>query len=512
MPRPYFRQPANLLMAIAGALLAALMLLGLKPDSAYAAPTAQDDATISGPALAGALAPDGDRHYLHVEPIQRDGFIVLTLAFEPLNTDLQGLVNFLVLDEDQLRRFVAGDLDVREENIAGGAPLQFDPVGNKMRASFQDSGRGEYAVIVYNNAAEPVTYTLEAIGGRLVDELDQTTLPSPVESPAATPTSPAEDADTTTGSASIAVRAATVSGELAPPIARHYIDIDPTIRDGRIDLKMIYEPDSEALAGFVNFVVLDEDGVRRLIRGDDVFDLELAAGSPIPFSDRDNELGARFRASGDGPYTAVLYNGAADPANYTFEARGAALIDLYGQTSESQATPAGVGAQPVAPTPTPDPLPPGGDDGDFVLVSNEETADDNRAAVLTGLLDQPFEHHYYGLFPNVRDGKLTVTLDYDPRNSDALRGNVNFWVLDADGLRRVIAGARPEDVDIAAGAVVPFGFDKGKLRAIFNASARGEYTVIVYNNSETAAVYSLQIQGGELEDLSEQAAALGTLP
>ncbi|MCB0044362.1 MAG: hypothetical protein KDD92_02925 [Caldilineaceae bacterium] len=465
-------------------------------SAAQAAPSPK--ITISGPVLQGMLI-SGERHYLSVEPTQSDGLMILTLAYEPLNTDLQGLINFLVLDEDQLRRFVAGDLNVRTANIASGALLQFDPAGNKMRAAFRGSGHGAYTVIVYNDADIFATYTLEAIGGRLSDGINQTTLPAPAAPVPATPApAPTETSEASSGGFHT-VMTTTVTGELVAPITRHYLTIDPTIRDSRITLNMNYAPESDALDGFVNFVVLTEDGLQRLLRGENIFDLELATGAPVPFVGHANQLTAEFRASGNGPYTAVLYNGAAEPVTYTFSTRNAQIIDRYGQTNESKGAPA-TPATTATPAAT------------ATITSTTANFAPNRNVLLTGLLDQPYEHHYYGLFPNVRDTRVIVTLDYDPRGSDALRDNVNFWVLDEDGLRRVIAGARPEDVEIASGALIPFGVDENKLRGVFKASGRGEYTVIVYNNSEEAAVYSLRVRGGELEDLSKQATSLGTLP
>ena len=78
-------------------------------------------------------------------------------------------------------------------------------------------------------------------------------------------------------------------------------------------------------------------------------------------------------------------------------------------------------------------------------------------------------------------------------------------MLTEDGLRRVISGARPEDVTLATGALVPFGINEGKLWANFTASGHGNYTVIVYNNSGIPAEYLLTVEGGVLKDEIQQA-------
>ena len=114
--------------------------------------------------LQGELPTSETRHFLGVEALQRDGVIVLTLSYDPYtDPQIRGLINFQVLDEDGLRQYLAGgDLDVEE--IASGSLVQFDPVGNKMRAAFRDSGRGNYTAVITNDSSTPVTYTLSALG------------------------------------------------------------------------------------------------------------------------------------------------------------------------------------------------------------------------------------------------------------------------------------------------------------------------------------------------------------
>ena len=108
----------------------------------------------------------------------------------------------------------------------------------------------------------------------------------------------------------------------------------------------------------------------------------------------------------------------------------------------------------------------------------------------------PYSHNYWSLTPTIRDGSVVLTLDYAPRDVQALRDHINFWVVDEDGLRRIVAGARPEDVALAGGAEVPFGADKGKLQGAFQASGKGQYAVIVHNDSEVPATYTLNTTGG----------------
>jgi hypothetical protein len=488
-----------------------------------------------GPLLQGSLPLRYNAHYLGLEPTVRDGLMTITLAYEPQNNpNLQGFVNFLVLTEDGLRRYLAGE-DADNLDIASGSPLQFDPVGNKMAAAFQDSGRGSYTVIVYNNSDLPVTYALSVEGGVLVDNANQTLSAAlansePTPTPTAAPTLAPGVADPATFLLPGSIRARRVTGALARTPERHYLSMEPDVRDGLVVLNFSFDPmDVRELLGNINFWILDEDGLRRVIAGNRPEDVNLATGFPVPFSPFPNELQASFNASGDRPYTVVIYNNSVVSATYALAANGGVLIDQYGQTNEAKvaameaaalsgATPVPVsgGAMPPAmTTPTATPTP----QADLLLTSFTESAADAATATVTptsaltlttgverlaGELDQPFEHHYLGLTPTIRDGLIVLTLDFDPKDSLALVDNLNFWVLDEDGLRRVVSGARPMDVGIASGSIVRFGADQGKLRAVINASGHGKYTIVVYNNSAVPATYQLRANGGLLVDETAQ--------
>ena len=71
-------------------------------------------------------------------------------------------------------------------------------------------------------------------------------------------------------------------------------------------------------------------------------------------------------------------------------------------------------------------------------------------------------------------------------------------MLTEEGLRSVLAGGPPVNYDIATGSFGLYGTDQDKLFASFQASGRGKYTVIVYNNSSVPARYILSAEGGVL--------------
>lgn len=189
----------------------------------WAAP-AQQIITVQGPTLQGDLPYQYNAHYFALAPTLRDSVIGLILTYDPQNNpNLKGFVNFFVLDEDGLRRFLAGS-EPAGLAIAAGAPLQFDPIGNKMAGAFRASGRGQYTVVVYNNSPLPVHYTLTADGGILTDNANQTTGSAAPSAPAAEATPTPAPATVTAavnplGSAS----GQRLTGSLSNTIGRHYL-------------------------------------------------------------------------------------------------------------------------------------------------------------------------------------------------------------------------------------------------------------------------------------------------
>ncbi len=79
------------------------------------------------------------------------------------------------------------------------------------------------------------------------------------------------------------------------------------------------------------------------------------------------------------------------------------------------------------------------------MIGTPEAADGEAPLldVLTkieGSLPTPYAHNYWSLIPTIRDGVVVLTLDYAPRDQEALKGNINFIVVDEDGMRRIVSG------------------------------------------------------------------------
>jgi hypothetical protein len=496
--------------------------------------------------ISGTLNPAG-YHYLGLEPSLRDGTVVLTIALEPADdVSLRGAVNFLVLTDDGLRRVLAG-ADPLDLDIAASAPLQFDPIGNKYQAVFNASGKGPYTVVVYNAGGKIGSYTLTALNAVLIDDADQvelvTAAPEPLNPPtleaSTTPTETMEARvsiskgsplalGTSTGTvtqAAPSVNAIRLSGVLGPALSRHFLNLQPDVRDGSVGIDMAYEPRGRETDGLVNLYILDEDALRRFVYGADFDSVELAAGSPKPFSPNPNDLVAGFTASGSNEYTVVPFSLSPLTVTYVMNITGGQLIDHYGQTNEAAAaraefmalsaaadageavtgaSTAAVPGQPLGLTGGSTlsltdltPARSGTEIGTPEVAGGEVDLVDSLAQI-EGSLPTPYAHNYWSLIPTVRDGVVVLTLDYAPRDQEALKNNINFWVVDEDGMRRIVSGARPEEQALAGGSEVRYGPDKGKLQAAFQASGKGIYAVVVYNNAAVPATYSIATNGATL--------------
>ena len=508
--------------------------------AALAAPPAQTTGTARATSVNGSLLPAG-YHYLGLEPTLTDGTVVLTIALEPADEeDLRGAINFLVLTDDGLRRVLAG-ADPFDLDIAASAPLQFDPIGNKYQAVFKASGKGPYTVIVYNSGGKIGGYTLTALNSVLLDDDSQVNVvaaaPAPLNPPtleaSTTPTetmearvsitkgSPMALSGTAVTDAAPSVNALRLSGLLDPALSRHFLNVQPDTRDGTVGIDMVYEPRGQETDGLVNFYVLDQDALRRFVYGEDFDSVELAAGSPKPFSPNSNDLVGGFTASGDSEYTVVPFSVAPLTVTYVMSITGGQLIDRYGQTNEAAAaraefealsaaadaaagaTSAGSGVLPAS-VPVTSAVPavmtsttavPGGPLAlagadslsltDLVpasadaVIGTPEAADGEAPLmdVLTnieGTLPTPYSHNYWSLIPTIRDGVVVLTLDYAPRDQEALKGNINFIVVDEDGMRRIVSGGRPEDYGLAGGAEVKLALTRAssRLRSRPRAKAR----------------------------------------
>ncbi len=113
-----------------------------------------------------------------------------------------------------------------------------------------------------------------------------------------------------------------------------------------------------------------------------------------------------------------------------------------------------------------------------------------------------FAKIWLGLTPTTRGATVTILSEWD-RNDPGSQG-LGFYILDEDGLNQVLSGsARLQDVNLAAGS--QFGVDApaNQLGAQFQATG-SSYTIVVYNDSNSDANFTLTATNAVITDDSDQ--------
>ncbi|HXF60575.1 MAG TPA: fasciclin domain-containing protein [Caldilineaceae bacterium] len=371
-------------------LLAVWMIIALALPSSIAwnssallaAPVAQE---LRAQQVAGTL-PGGQfaKIWLGLEPETRGQNITVTTEWDRTNPQDTG-VGFYILDEDDLRSVLSGSARVQEANLSSGGRLSSDAPANQLGAVFQATG-GAYTIVLFNDSSADANFTLEVLNGFVTDDSGQVrdlqAAPTPASEEGeeatgdaeatgeaeATPAATAEvtATDTTTATETMTatatatptatpeaaeapaataigaprvVRAQEVRGELPEQNDQHFLELEPSERDGNVTLTLSFDPqDSSELARRFNFWVLEEDDFRRYTDANTnvrLSDVAIAAGSSEPDL-APNQRRASFTASGLGPYIVVVYNNSTVPGSYTLRVDGGVLIDDSGQTLNSR--------------------------------------------------------------------------------------------------------------------------------------------------------------------------------
>ena len=118
--------------------------------------------------LEGELPLQDDKHFLGLEPSERNGTMDLVMAFDPRdNSQLATRVGFWVLDQDAFNRYLNPNENVvlSQVAIAAGSGDQPGLASNEFSASITASDFGPYTVVPYNNSTVPAEYSLRVDGG-----------------------------------------------------------------------------------------------------------------------------------------------------------------------------------------------------------------------------------------------------------------------------------------------------------------------------------------------------------
>lgn len=334
------------------------------------------------------------------------------------------------------------------------------------------------------------------------------------------------------------VRAQAVSGVLTGgQFAKVWLGLEPETRNMNVVVTTEWGLDLPAEKG-VGFYVLDDNGLNRVVTGAaDVRDANMGVGSRASSTSPANQLQYTFNATASN-YTIVLYNDSATDANFTLSVTNAVITDDQGQVRDLSATPTPADGDEAATdeetedteateaAATPEPAATAVTTATTTTTSTTTTTETTvaettveeaaptaigvpgvvRAQTMRGELTEQNEQHYLALEPSERDGRVTLTLSYDPQDSSELSRRLNFWVLSEASFNQIRTGTgstNPGQLALAAGSSEP-GLAGNQRRAVFTASGTGTYTVIVYNNSTVPATYELQVDGGILVDDSLQ--------
>ena len=297
------------------------------------------------------------------------------------------------------------------------------------------------------------------------------------------------------------VRTRQLTGALNPQTKPLWFEMQPDVQHTTVVLTLEFEPrHNKSLVDNVNFWLLDANGQRAVVSGEHPADVRIASGNRI----EDGKLQAEFRASGE--YSIVLFNRSDVAVRFQLSVDKAMLSDRSNQA---------------------DMLPLTADAANTNTVSTDTVAQDSnnaRAAAprattaaaaqtaerqaniadaidLTGALTTSAKQHWFELTPATNDARVVLTLAYEPRHNAALADNVNVWLLDINGQRKVVNGEHPADVNMGMGSAV----DTGQLQMAIDVAGHGQYTVVVFNRADIPVRYHVHVDQATLEDRANQA-------
>ena len=314
------------------------------------------------------------------------------------------------------------------------------------------------------------------------------------------------------GAQSQVITSTAVAGELNEQFAKHYLGLRPIDPSSSLEVTVTYEP---ADARNFGFYIFDEASIVQIVQGGKRLN-QVPNNVAALSADGSGSLTAVI-GQPVGKFTIVVYNDSTRPVRYELRVKNGLLRDDGGQvkdlnapaqeeeaaapapaTEEPTQAPTAAAEEEAAPTATATPAPAA---AEAPAPAMQKVV--VRASKLSGELPERFDQHYLGLIPLDRRSRVVITMTYDPQDQQALDQGLNFYVLDRNGLNKVLfQGARPELVNIAAGNPVMAAVKT--RRAELAPPLGSEYTVIVSNGSNVPAVYHLEVENGVLVDDSGQ--------
>jgi len=310
----------------------------------------------------------------------------------------------------------------------------------------------------------------------------------------------------------IELRATELRGELPRQFDHHYFGLEAAKPGGAFALTLVVEPATVLKENAVNFVVLTDDGMKKVAAGVDPVAVKTAMGTPFLFDQAANRLTALVPGTTQSRYTVVVFNNSKTATTYTLQVDGGMLVDAGGQTlSAAKASALNSGALTTRSIIQQDQI-----DQESLLAKFDgvvkrfgispsvETAslfekllpDALRARQVSGSLKNWQDRHFLNLAPDMGGGEVTLTLHYDA--AGGVPTHLDFWVLTQDGARHLAQGGMAEELSLASGLPVPG--EPGVYRARLRMAQNLLYTVVVYSEGMVLADYTLSVQGGILID------------
>lgn len=311
-----------------------------------------------------------------------------------------------------------------------------------------------------------------------------------------------------------------VRGELNERFAKHYLELRVTNPSSQVRIVMEVNPqDRQELDNRASFYVFDEAGFNRLVNSGNT-DNNLAVGALQTTGGVKQRIAVI--ANPIGGFTVVPFNDSNVPMDYTLTVENGVFVDGSGEqvtnaleTSQTVAQPAEAAATatpaaaavttPVTATATVTPTTVAASAATEATVV-QVTTRVIRVDELEGELNERFAKHYYELETEDITRPVVLEMTYNPQDQQALDNGLNFYVLTEDQFR---GWTRPSEPNTSIGTLLS-GTPKTK-RANIKEPLRN-YTVVVSNDSDVPADYTLTVQNAVLIDESGQsttAQALG---
>jgi uncharacterized surface protein with fasciclin (FAS1) repeats len=306
---------------------------------------------------------------------------------------------------------------------------------------------------------------------------------------------------------------ASVRGELSEQFAKHYLELRVTDPSNPVRIVMEVNPqDRQELDNRASFYVFDEVGFTRLVNGANPAEQNLAVGALQTTGGVKQKVA--IIANPVGSFTVVPFNDSNVPMDYTLTVENAVLVDGSGEQvtnalapaqtvdqpaeSDDDATPAATAVTTTvtaAATVTPTTVStPAATTATVVQVTTRVI----RVDELEGELTERFAKHYYELETQDITRDVVIEMTYNPQDQQALDNGLNFYVLTEDQFR---GWTRPSEPNTSVGTLLS-GTPKTKRATL--ADPLRNYTVVVSNDSDVPADYTLTVQNAVLIDESGQ--------